>query len=69
VVTITGSGFAPGATVKFGSAGPALTTTFVSATRLTVSAPAHAAGTMDVFVTTTAGTSDQTNNDRYTYGP
>jgi hypothetical protein len=69
VVTITGSGFAPGATVKFSSAGAALTTTFVSATRLTVSAPAHAAGTVDVFVTTTAGTSDQTNNDRYTYGP
>jgi hypothetical protein len=68
-VTITGSGFAPGATVKFGSAGAALATTFVSATRLTVSAPAHAAGTADVFVTTTAGTSDQTDNDRYTYGP
>jgi hypothetical protein len=68
-VTITGSGFVPGATVKFGSAGAALATMFVSGTQLKVIAPAHTAGTVPVFVTTTAGTSAASNNDLYTYGP
>ena len=51
VVTITGTNFATGATVKFGAAGSALPSTFVSSSKLTVRAPAHAVGAVDVFVT------------------
>ncbi len=67
-VTINGTGFVPGATVKFSTAGAPLPATFVSATRLTAKAPAHAAGTVHVLVTTPAGTSAATNADLYAYG-
>jgi hypothetical protein len=66
-VTITGSGFVPGATVKFGPAGSALPSTFVSRSKLTVTAPRHAAGTVNVTVSTPAGTSAPTNANQYTY--
>jgi hypothetical protein len=66
-VTINGTGFVPGATVKFGSGGALLPTTFVSTTRLTVTAPAHAAGTVNVLVRTAAGTSTANNSDLYTF--
>jgi hypothetical protein len=66
VVTITGSGFVPGATVKFG-ARSTLAPTLVSPSKLTVAAPAQAAGTVNVSVTTPAGTSAPTNANQYTY--
>ena len=50
-VTINGTGFVSGAGVKFGATASA-TVTFVSATQLKAVAPAHAAGIVDVTVTT-----------------
>ena len=65
-VTVNGTGFVPGAIVSFGStASPAVT--FVSATQLTATAPAHAAGAVDVTVTNARGTSVIVAGDRYTY--
>jgi uncharacterized repeat protein (TIGR01451 family) len=66
-VTVTGANFAAGATVRFGSAGSALPSTFVSSSKLTVTAPAHAAGAVNVFVTTGLGTSAATSSDLYTF--
>jgi alpha-tubulin suppressor-like RCC1 family protein len=64
---IVGRGFAPGATVSFGgTAGTGVTV--LSSTEIEVTAPAHAAGTVDVRVTTSAGTSPVFVGDRYTYG-
>ena len=51
-VTITGTGFITGATVTFGG-DPATDVTFVSATSITCTTPAHAAGSVDVVVTNT----------------
>jgi hypothetical protein len=56
-LTATGTNFASGATINWN--GTALTTTFVSATKLTASVPATdiaTAGTASVTVTTTSGT-------------
>ncbi|HEV8658595.1 MAG TPA: IPT/TIG domain-containing protein [Thermoanaerobaculia bacterium] len=49
-VTITGTGFQTGATVTFGDTA-ATSVTVVSATTITATAPAHAAGAVDVVVT------------------
>ncbi|WNG51999.1 hypothetical protein F0U60_53755 [Archangium minus] len=49
-VTVTGTHFVNGATVTFGGVA-ATSVTFVNATTLTVIAPAHAAGQVDVVVT------------------
>jgi IPT/TIG domain len=65
-VTINGTNFVSGASVKFGATASALVT-FVSATQLKAVAPAHAAGTVDVTVTTAGGTSATVAGDRYTY--
>ena len=67
-VTITGTGFVPGATVKFGSvAGTSVTVT--SATTITATAPgATSAHTVHVTVTTPAGTSATSVNDQFAYG-
>ena len=66
-VTITGTGF-PGATaVKFGTT-PA-TFTITDATHITASAPAGAAGLVDVTVTAVLGTSSTVVADHYTYVP
>ena len=65
-VTINGTNFTSGAGVKFGTTASA-TVTFVSATQLTAVAPAHAAGTIDVTVTTPGGTSAIVAGDHYTY--
>jgi lysozyme len=65
-ITIAGSGFVHGASVKFGTAA-SRAVTFVSATRLKARAPAHAAGKIHVRVTTAAGTSTPTAADEYTY--
>jgi hypothetical protein len=67
-VTITGTSFAVGAGVKFGVTASA-SVTFVSATQLKAVAPAHAAGTVDVTVSTPGGTSAIVAGDHYAYGP
>ena len=67
-ITIEGTNFQSGATVKFGTTASA-TVTFVSATQLKAVAPAHAAGTVDVTVTTPGGTSAIVAGDHYAYGP
>jgi len=66
-VPITGANFLAGASVKFGAAASA-TVTFVSATQLKAVAPAHAAGTVDVTVSTPGGTSAIVAGDHYAYG-
>jgi trimeric autotransporter adhesin len=67
-VTVTGTGFTGARSVLFGSvAGTNLTV--VSDTQLTVtSPPPNASGTVDVTVTTPAGTSATSAADQFTYG-
>ena len=65
-VTIEGAGFAPGATVAFGTvASP--TVTVASSTKLTAVVPGQAPGVVDVTVTTAGSTSLTSAADRYTY--
>lgn len=65
-VTVTGTDFATGATVSFGTAAsPSVSVT--SPTSLTAIAPAGAAGTVDVTVSTSAGVSATGAADRFTY--
>jgi hypothetical protein len=65
-VVIAGTGFTGATAVSFG--GTAATTfTVDNANQITATAPAHAAGTVDVSVTTTGGTSANTAADNYTY--
>lgn len=65
-VTITGTKFGAGATVRVG--GTSATSVIVhSATKLSARVPAHAAGTVDVRVTTTHGTSAAATADHFTY--
>jgi hypothetical protein len=69
-VKITGSEFAPGATVAFGStASPAVTS--ISSKLLKVVVPAGSAGVVDVTVTSPDGsaTSPISTADEYTYDP
>jgi hypothetical protein len=66
IVTINGTGFVPGTTVKFGTTA-STAVTFVSATQLKAKAPAHAAGTVHIRVTTGPTTSAATAADEYTY--
>ncbi len=56
VVTITGSGFVAGATVRFGTKA-ASGVTVVGPTRITAKSPAGGVGTVEVRVTTPGGTS------------
>jgi len=66
-VTITGTNFTPTATVSVGATA-ATGVTYVSATQLTATLPAKAAGTYDVLVTTGAVTSSANPPaDQYTY--
>jgi hypothetical protein len=65
-VTITGTNFAAGATVQVGGT-PATAVVVHSATSITATVPAHAAGTVDVRVATAGGTSAVTAGDHYTY--
>lgn len=65
VVTITGSDFLGATAVSFGSTGAEFSVD--SATELTVSAPGGK-GTVDVTVTSPAGTSVTSPADRFTYG-
>jgi hypothetical protein len=65
-VTITGTGFTGASAVSFG--GTAATSfTVDNATQITATAPAHAAGTVDVTVTTVGGTSATGAADQYTF--
>ena len=66
VITITGTNFTNGATVKFGNT-PAASVTYNSDTSITVTAPAGLAGAVDITVTTTGGTSTTSAADRYIY--
>jgi len=66
-VTITGSGFAAGATVDFGSV-QAATVNVVSDTEITAVSPAGA-GTADVTVTLDALTLPATGADQFSYQP
>ena len=64
-VTITGTGFLTGATVTFGGTS-ATGVTVVSATSITATAPAHAAGTVNIVVTNTDSLNGTLSNG-YTY--
>lgn len=64
-VTITGTGFAAGATVKFG-ANNGTSVNVVSATQITVSTPAGSAGAVNVVVTNTDG-GTVTSTNAFTY--
>jgi hypothetical protein len=65
VVTITGTGFVGGATVKFGATA-ASSVTFLSSTSLKATSPAGS-GAQDVRVTTSVGTSAMSSADKFTY--
>ena len=65
-VTITGTGFLGTTGVMFGTTA-AQSFTIVSDTTLTAVAPAESAGTVDVTVATSAGSSSQSSADHYTY--
>ena len=69
MVTLTGSGFVSGATtVTFGGTViPAGSVTFVSTTKIKVTSPSHAAGTVTVKATTAGGTS--ASGEHFAYGP
>ncbi len=65
-VTITGSNFNGAAQVLFGNV-PATSFTLNSATQITATTPAGAAGTVDVKVTTACGTSAASPADQFVY--
>jgi len=67
VTTITGANFQSGATVTFGGTAAA-SVTFNSSSQLTVTAPAHATGTVSVVVTNPGGQS-ATKSSAYFYSP
>jgi hypothetical protein len=67
-VTITGTNMRSGATVRFAYR-TSSTVTFVSPTQLKAVAPAGAAGSVNVTVTTPVGTSPTSPKDLYAYGP
>ena len=66
-VIITGTGFTGATDVDFGAT-PATAFVVQNDTQIAATAPAHAAGTVQVSVTTAAGTSANTAADNYTYG-
>ncbi|HEY6538095.1 MAG TPA: IPT/TIG domain-containing protein [Candidatus Dormibacteraeota bacterium] len=66
-VTIEGSNFATGATIKFGNAS-ATGVSVNSSTSITATSPAGTAGTtVDVTVTSSVGTSADSGGDQFTY--
>ena len=66
VVTITGTNFLGTSQVSFG-AYAASSVTVASSTQITAVAPPQAAGTVDITVTTPAGTSATSGSDEFTY--
>jgi hypothetical protein len=67
-VTITGSEFTAATAVTFGGE-PAASYRVLSATAIEAVAPSHAAGTVNVIVTNTAGSSPVTTKDHYKFTP
>ncbi len=65
-VAITGTGFTGATAVAFGSE-PAATYTVNSATSITATSPSQAAGTVNVTVTTSTGTTALSSADQFTY--
>ena len=65
-VTITGTNFTGATAVSFGGTAAA-SFAVVSATSITATSPAHAAGAVDVTVTTPNGTSATSASDTFTY--
>ena len=65
-VTINGTNFSAGATVKFGGT-PATAVTVISGSKLTAKAPARPVGLINVNVSTPGGTSASISADLYTY--
>lgn len=65
-VLVTGTGFAAGATVRFGAT-TAASVTFLNSTQLIAAVPAGSAGTVPVTVTNPNGTA-QTLSNGFTYG-
>ncbi|MBI2764948.1 MAG: IPT/TIG domain-containing protein [Chloroflexi bacterium] len=65
-VTITGTGFTGATAVSFGGT-PAASFTVVSNTSMTAVSPAHAAGTVNVFVTAPGGANAATTGNQFTY--
>ncbi len=66
IVTINGTSLSGATTVTFGG-DTCPNVTVISATQVTCTAPPHAAGTVDVIVTTPSGSSANTAADDYTY--
>ncbi|CAB4945700.1 MAG: hypothetical protein F2842_05720 [Actinobacteria bacterium] len=66
VVTLTGTGFINGATVRFGT-NSATNVVVNSATSITATAPAGAAGIVNVTVTTAVGTSAAAAGNQFSY--
>lgn len=64
-VTITGTNLAHATTVAFGSAHATITSN--TGTQIVAVSPAHAAGVVDVKVTTAGGTSTTSASDQFTY--
>src|SRR5262249_9101477 len=64
-VTVSGTNFIPGVTVKVGT-NAGTNVSLLSGTELTVDSPAGS-GTVDVTVTTSGGTSATNPNDQFTY--
>jgi hypothetical protein len=67
-VTVTGTNLTGATAVKFGSTNAA-SFAVNSATSITAVSPAETAGTVDVTVTTTAGTSAVSAKDHFKFGP
>jgi hypothetical protein len=65
-VALFGQGFTGATAVSFGGVA-ATSFTVLSDTEILAYSPAHSAGQVDVTVTTSAGTSDTTSADRFTY--
>lgn len=67
-IVVTGTTFTGATAVSFGAT-PAASFTVNSATQITATTPARAAGIVDVTVTTPNGTSATSANDRFTFSP
>ena len=66
-VTITGANLSGATAVKFGASAATNVVVNGAGTQITANAPAGAAGTVDVRVTTSAGTSTIVSADKFTY--
>lgn len=67
-VDIFGSEFASGGTVKFG-ANTSSSVTWIDSTHIRAVSPAGLSGTVDITVSSGAGTSDTSSADQFTYNP